>query len=71
MFTGIIEAVGKVARIESRGGDVRLRVLSDKLDLTDVKLGDSIATNGVCLTVVDLLGDGFWADVSLETLKKH
>ncbi|OUS26714.1 riboflavin synthase subunit alpha [Gammaproteobacteria bacterium 45_16_T64] len=70
MFTGIIEAVGHVAQIDHRGGDVRLRVLSGALDLADVKLGDSIATNGVCLTVVELLGDGFWADVSLETLKR-
>ncbi|PCJ42466.1 MAG: riboflavin synthase [Moraxellaceae bacterium] len=70
MFTGIIEAVGHVAQMDARGGDVRLRVHSGKLDLSDVKLGDSIATNGVCLTVVQLLGDGFWADVSLETLKR-
>ncbi len=39
-----------------------------KLDLADVKLGDSIAVNGVCLTAVELPGDGFWADVSRETL---
>jgi len=70
MFTGIIEAVGHIARMETLGGDVRLRVHSGKLDLGDVKLGDSIATNGVCLTVIELLGDGFWADVSLETLKR-
>ncbi len=70
MFTGIIEAVGHIAQMDTRGGDVRLRVHSGKLDLEDVKLGDSIATNGVCLTVVQMLGDGFWADVSLETLKR-
>lgn len=68
MFTGIIEAVGKIARMEPKGGDMRLRIQSGKLDLGDVKLGDSIAVNGVCLTVVELPGDGFWADVSLETL---
>ena len=45
-----------------------MRVKSGKLDLSDVQLGDSIATNGVCLTVVDLPGDGYWADVSAETL---
>ena len=68
MFTGIIEAVGKIANMEAKGGDMRLRIQTGKLDLADVKLGDSIAVNGVCLTVIDLPGDGFWADVSLETL---
>ncbi|MEZ5506790.1 MAG: riboflavin synthase [Gammaproteobacteria bacterium] len=68
MFTGIIEAVGKIARMEPKGGDMRLRIQTGKLDLTDVKLGDSIAVNGVCLTAVELPGDGFWADVSVETL---
>lgn len=68
MFTGIIEAVGKIARMEPKGGDMRLRIQTGKLSLADVKLGDSIAVNGVCLTVIDLPGDGFWADVSVETL---
>lgn len=68
MFTGIIEAVGTVAAVERRGGDVRLRVHSGRLPLHDVALGDSIATNGVCLTVVELPGDGYAADVSVETL---
>ncbi|MAR92545.1 MAG: riboflavin synthase [Pseudomonadota bacterium] len=68
MFTGIIEAVGTIANMEPRGGDKRLRIRTGKLDLSDVKLGDSIAVNGVCLTVVELPGDGFWADVSVETL---
>ncbi|MGB0712132.1 MAG: riboflavin synthase [Gammaproteobacteria bacterium] len=68
MFTGIIEAVGHIAAMEPRGGDMRLRVRTGKLDLGDVALGDSIATNGVCLTVIDLPGDGYWADVSGETL---
>lgn len=68
MFTGIIESVGKIAAMEPRGGDMRLRIQTGKLDLGDVKLGDSIAVNGVCLTVIQLPGDGFWADVSLETL---
>jgi riboflavin synthase len=68
MFTGIIEAVGKIVTRENRGGDVRLRVKTNGLDLADVQLGDSIATNGVCLTVVDLPGDGYVADVSVETL---
>ncbi|MCW8127655.1 riboflavin synthase [Microbulbifer halophilus] len=68
MFTGIIEAVGEITELKPQGGDLRVRVKSGKLDLSDVQLGDSIATNGVCLTVVDLPGDGYWADVSAETL---
>lgn len=68
MFTGIIEAVGEIVVAEPKGGDLHLRVKTNDLDLSDVQLGDSIATNGVCLTVVDLPGDGYWADVSVETL---
>lgn len=68
MFTGIIQAVGNVIATESRGGDLRLRIHTGKLPLDDVGLGDSIATNGVCLTVIHLPGDGYWADVSRETL---
>lgn len=70
MFTGIIEAVGTIRAIEARGGDLRLHIATGKLDLSDVKLGDSIASNGVCLTVVELPGDGFIADVSTETLTR-
>ncbi|MCB1735457.1 MAG: riboflavin synthase [Gammaproteobacteria bacterium] len=70
MFTGIIESVGRVAAMQPRGGDMRLRVQSGKLDLSDVVLGDSIATNGVCLTVIELPGDGYWADVSGESLRR-
>ncbi len=68
MFTGIIEAMGEMAELQPRGGDFRLRIRSGRLDLGDVDLGDSIAVNGVCLTVVGLPGDGFLADVSRETL---
>ena len=68
MFTGIIESIGKIAKLEKRGGDVRLHIATGKLDLSDVALGDSIAVNGVCLTAVVLPGDGFVADVSNETL---
>ncbi|MEH6649594.1 MAG: riboflavin synthase [Motiliproteus sp.] len=68
MFTGIIEAVGEVIDSRPQGGDLRLRIGTGSMDLADVKLGDSIAVNGVCLTVVELPGDGFWADVSRETL---
>ncbi|WP_372929784.1 riboflavin synthase [Shewanella putrefaciens] len=68
MFTGIIEAVGTLRKLERKGDDIRLTVASCKLDLTDVRLGDSIATNGVCLTVVQQLADGYVADVSAETV---
>jgi|SRR5690554_1754637 len=69
MFTGIIEALGEVTALQPKNGDLRLRIKTAGLDLADVRLGDSIATNGVCLTVVDLPGDGYWADVSRETLE--
>ena len=68
MFTGIIQAVGEVADMQPRGGDLRLRVRTGKLPLDDVALGDSICTSGVCLTVIELPGDGYWADVSVESL---
>ena len=68
MFTGIIEALGEIGETEKRGGDLRLQLRTGNLELNDVVLGDSIAVNGVCLTVVELPGDGFIADVSIETL---
>ena len=68
MFTGIIESIGSIRAMTPKGGDVRLSVETGKLDLGDVKLGDSIAINGVCLTVIELPGNGFAADVSRETL---
>ncbi|MBN7795496.1 riboflavin synthase [Parahaliea mediterranea] len=68
MFTGIVQAVGEIAALQPSGGDLRLRVRSGELPLDDVALGDSISTNGVCLTVTELPGDGYWADVSRETL---
>ncbi|WP_299015851.1 riboflavin synthase [uncultured Photobacterium sp.] len=70
MFTGIIEAVGTISALTPKGADISVTVDSGKLDLSDVKLGDSIATNGVCLTVVALTGKGYVADLSLETLKR-
>ena len=70
MFTGIIEAVGTITALTPKGKDISVTVDSGKLDLSDVKLGDSIATNGVCLTVVELTGSGYVADLSLETLKR-
>jgi riboflavin synthase len=68
MFTGIISAIGDIMQLEQRGGDVRLTICSGNLSLADVQLGDSIACNGACLTAVELTGEGFVADVSVETL---
>ncbi|MBE9563542.1 MAG: riboflavin synthase [Proteobacteria bacterium] len=68
MFTGIIQAVGKIAQRQTTGTDARLYIQATQLNWSNVQLGDSIAINGVCLTAVILPGDGFWADVSNETL---
>ena len=68
MFTGIIEAVGTVTALEPRGGDVRLSIDGGDLDLSAVALGDSIAVNGCCLTVVQLREGVFSSDVSRESL---
>ncbi len=68
MFTGIIEAKGKVLAKQAQGGDLKVTLETGALDLSDVKLGDSIAVNGVCLTVIELQADGFSADISNETL---
>jgi riboflavin synthase len=70
MFTGIIAALGKIQTIDAKGGDVRLDVAMEQLDLSDVILGDSIAINGVCLTVVQIAGDTLSFDVSRETLER-
>ena len=70
MFTGIIQAIGHVERMQSQGGDVRLTIDTGDLELDDSGLGDSIAVNGVCLTAVEYTGRGFSADVSQETLSK-
>lgn len=70
MFTGIIESIGHVRTLAPSGGDLRVMIETGKLDLGDVKLGDSIAVNGVCLTAVELPGNGFWADVSRETIAR-
>ncbi len=69
MFTGIIQAVGKIAQSQARGPDVRLTIAAGGLDLADVQLGDSIAVNGVCLTVVTKHATSFDVDVSAETLR--
>ena len=68
MFTGIIQAVGRIQKMEQKGGDMRLTLDCGNLQLGDSDLGDSIAVNGVCLTAVEYTGNGFVADVSQETL---
>lgn len=70
MFTGIIQAIGRINRLEPTGSDIRLTVDTGELPMQDTELGDSIAVNGVCLTAIVLTGQGFTADVSGETLKK-
>ena len=69
MFTGIIEAIGQVRALQARAGDLRLCIGSGNLDMHDVALGESIAVNGVCLTVVAFSAEHFEADVSNETLR--
>lgn len=68
MFTGIVAAVGSVAAVQPGAGGVRMQVSCGEMKLDDVSVGDSIAVNGVCLTVTRLDNAGFEADVSAETL---
>lgn len=68
MFTGIIANTGVIARIQPLGGDWRLTVATDALDLHGVQTGDSIAVSGICLTVIEVGAHQFSADVSRETL---
>lgn len=71
MFTGIVAAVGQVRQVSPLGEDgVRLDVAAGQLDLSDVALGDSIAIQGACMTVVDKMPDGFAVDVSAESLRR-
>lgn len=70
MFTGIVECTGKIRAISEAGGDIRLTIDAPDLDFSDVKLGDSIASNGICLTVVAIQGKSYAVDVSRETLNK-
>ena len=69
MFTGIIEEVGAVRRIDRRPDGARVEVSCERV-LEGTREGDSIATDGVCLTVTRLVGDGFEADCSAETLRR-
>ncbi|MGI0118940.1 riboflavin synthase [Zooshikella sp. RANM57] len=68
MFTGIVQAVGQILSIQHHGQDISLHVDAGALDMSTVAIGDSIATNGVCLTVTKIAKKGYWADVSKETL---
>ena len=68
MFSGIIADIGTIKQAVGRNGGLHLVISTDALDLSDVQIGDSIAVNGVCLTVVTLVGREFGADVSRETL---
>lgn len=68
MFTGLIQSVGTLRQREPRGGDVRLRIGTGTLPFGDVALGESIAVNGVCLTVIEFDASSFAVDASTETL---
>jgi riboflavin synthase len=68
MFTGIIQAIGKIEKIDSLEQGVRLSIDAGALEMDDVALGDSIAANGVCLTVIAKTANGYQVDVSRETL---
>ena len=70
MFTGIIQAVGKIAAIDQKGADSQVRIDTGRLDMSNVNTGDSIAVSGICLTVVEHSTSGFSADVSGETLSR-
>lgn len=69
MFTGIVETTGGVREVQSRDRDARVIIDASSFDFSDVKVGDSIAVNGCCLTVVELLAGAFAVDVSRETLE--
>ncbi|MGO9444562.1 MAG: riboflavin synthase [Thiobacillaceae bacterium] len=69
MFTGIVQATGHIHDYDARGADARMAIQADGLDLSDVAPGDSIAVNGVCLTVIALTQTSFTVDVSAETLR--
>jgi riboflavin synthase len=70
MFTGIVQAIGEIAAVEDRGGDRRLRIEAGGLGLESVRVGDSIAVSGVCLTVIEKDARRFAADVSRATLER-
>jgi riboflavin synthase len=68
MFTGIVQAMGRITRWEKQGGDARMTIVSPALDFSRIARGDSIAVNGVCLTVAARGDETLTMDVSAETL---
>lgn len=68
MFTGIIEAIGEIKKVTPLESGIRIEIEPGKLDLSDIHIGDSIATNGVCLTIIALVGGMLTMEVSRETL---
>jgi riboflavin synthase len=70
MFTGIIQAVGKIESVEKLGDGYRLKINAGDLDMSDVQLGDSIALQGACMTVVEMSTSHFSIDISAESLNK-
>jgi len=68
MFTGIIQAIGNITKIDSNGPDSRIVFKAGKMKLDDVKIGDSISVNGVCLSITEKTKDSFSSDLSSETL---
>ncbi len=70
MFTGIIQAIGKIETVEKLGDGYRLKIHAGDLDMSDVQLGDSIALQGACMTVVEMTSSHFSIDISAESIQK-
>jgi riboflavin synthase len=70
LFTGIVQDVGRVLARESRGGDERLTIACERLDLSHLSVGDSVSVQGCCLTAIEIAGRAFSADLSRETLSR-
>lgn len=68
MFTGIIQTIGNISKIDSNGPDSRIVFKAGRMKLDDVKIGDSISVNGVCLSITEKTKDSFSSDLSSETL---
>ncbi|MGN1394666.1 MAG: riboflavin synthase [Succinivibrionaceae bacterium] len=68
MFTGIVESIGKLRKLTPNGNGFTVEILAPEMDFSDVKIGDSIACNGVCLTVILIKGNIFEANISHETV---
>ena len=68
MFTGIIQGIGNISKIDSNGPDSRIVFKAGRMKLDDVKIGDSVSVNGVCLSITEKTKDSFSSDLSSETL---